>query len=334
MKAAASILFASILASAAFGAGGTLTGTVKDPAGAPFKGAFVRLRNERNKVTISVLSDSQGRYRAQNVPPGVYEVRATAMGFKADPRPGVKIGDGSSATQDFALEKGMVRWSDLSVYQGSKLLPEGKGKDLLFGRCFACHGFQSRMASTRRDENGWLRAVNFMRDDMHYFLSPGFTDQNAADVVSYLTKTFGEDSDLPRSPADLPAYKSLVRNFGDEAMKIQYVDYELPGPNRFPWSGVPDKDGKIWMPYYGRANRIARLDPGSGEIQEFRVPNQTTAAIHSAVPAPDGTVWFSEQGANKIGRWDPKTEAITEYQAPYLPGKEGQIGRASCRERV
>ncbi len=324
MKAIASVLFATLLTSLAYGAsGGGITGVVKDPSGAPFKGAFVRARNMGKKITISVLSDAQGRYRAPNVPPGEYEVRTMAIGFKSDPRTGVKVSDGGSTPLDFALEKGMVRWSDLSVYQGSKLLPEGKGKDVLFGRCFACHGFQTRMVSTRRDEAGWIRAVNFMRDDMHYFLGATFTDQNAADVISYLNNTFGVDSDLPRSPAELPGYKELVRNFSDEAMKIAYVDYDLPGPNRFPWSGVPDKDGKIWMPYYGKANRIGRLDPGTGEVQEFRVPNQTTAAIHSAVPAPDGTVWFSEQGANKIGRWDPKTQAITEYQAAYTPGKEG-----------
>jgi streptogramin lyase len=44
------------------------------------------------------------------------------------------------------------------------------------------------------------------------------------------------------------------------------------------------------------------------------VPNIGTAAIHSAVPAPDGSVWLTEQGSNKLGRWDPATKEITEYQ--------------------
>jgi len=25
-------------------------------------------------------------------------------------------------------------------------------------------------------------------------------------------------------------------------------------------------------------------------------------------------VWLTEQGSNKLGRWDPTTETITEYQ--------------------
>jgi virginiamycin B lyase len=34
-------------------------------------------------------------------------------------------------------------------------------------------------------------------------------------------------------------------------------------------------------------------------------------------------VWLAEQGSNRIGRWDPVTEKITEFQDAYLPGKEG-----------
>jgi virginiamycin B lyase len=80
-----------------------------------------------------------------------------------------------------------------------------------------------------------------------------------------------------------------------------------------PWSAHPDKDGKFWIPYYGRANKIARLDPETGEMTEFPVPNLGTAAIHSAVPGPDGSVWLTEQGSDKLGKWDPVTQQITEF---------------------
>ena len=32
------------------------------------------------------------------------------------------------------------------------------------------------------------------------------------------------------------------------------------------------------------------------------------------IPAPDGTVWFTEFFLNKIAHLDPKTKEITEYQ--------------------
>src|ERR1700676_3397451 len=74
-----------------------------------------------------------------------------------------------------------------------------------------------------------------------------------------------------------------------------------------------------------KKRRIQMIDdnPKTGAIKEYKVPNQGPAFIHSAVAAPDGTVWLAEQAPNKLGKWDPKTEAIVEYQDPDPHGNEG-----------
>ena len=323
---------ALVFSLASFVQAATVAGTVKGPDGNSFRGAFVQARNTSTKVLVSVLTDKEGRYRIENLPAGNYQVQVKAVGYRTDPRADVNLTADQNATYEFALQQGTVRWSDLSQYQGEVLFPEAKGKDLLVGRCFACHGFQSRMASVRRDEEGWRDRVNYMVTTMHFFLGglgAPFNDQNAADVTTYMNSLFGEESVLPKSPADLPKYKDVVRSYVDDAMKIVYVEYEMPGPNRMPWSAFPDKNGNYWMPYYGKADMIGRLDPKTGEVQEYPVPFQGTAAIHSAVPAADGSVWLTEQGSNRIGRWDPATRAITEFQDPYIPGKEGTVAGGS-----
>src|SRR5258707_9671354 len=106
----------------------TITGTVTGPDGAPFRGAFVQARNAKSKITVSVLSDSQGRYHVDNLGAGDYRVQIVAPGFRADPKSGVALSADQSLTQNFVLQKGIVRWSDISLYQGQKLLPEGEGK--------------------------------------------------------------------------------------------------------------------------------------------------------------------------------------------------------------
>jgi virginiamycin B lyase len=295
----------------------TIAGTVTGPDGAPFRGAFVQARNAATKITVSVLSDTAGHYQVPDLTAGDYRLAIRASGYRSDPKSGIKLTADQTASYDFGLQKSLVRWSDLSFYQGAKLLPEDRGKDLLFTHCFACHGFESRMAAVTRDEQGWRDRVAYMREAMGFFINRPqnqFTDQKADDITYYLNRMFGEDSALPKSPADLPAYKDTVHSFSDEAMRIVFVEYETPGPNRMPWSAYPDKEGKFWIPYYGRANKIGQLDPVSGVITEFPVPETGTAAIHSAVPAPDGSVWLTEQGSNKLGKWDPKTQKITEYQ--------------------
>src|SRR5258708_12050080 len=194
----------------------TIAGTVTGPDGAPFRGAFVQARNAATRITVSVLSDTQGHYRVPDLAAGDYRVAIRAPGYKVDPKSGVKLAADQNAAYDFALQKGLVRWSDLSFYQGAKLLPEDRGKDLLFTHCFACHGFESRMAAVTRDEQSWRDRVAYMREAMGFFINRPqnqFTDQKADDITYYLNRLFGEDSALPRSPADLPAYQGTVHRF-------------------------------------------------------------------------------------------------------------------------
>jgi len=319
MRASTRLMLAvgSIIAAMSGADAATISGTVTGPDGKPFRGAFVQARNLKTKITVSVLSDSAGKYRVENLSPGEYRLQMRAIGFKADPKSGITLSPDQNLIQDLALAQGMVRWSDISMHQGKKLLPEARGKEELFTHCMACHGFESRMAAVVRDEDGWRDRVSYMKDAMGYFIMRpafGFNEQKTENVISYINQMFGENSKLPKSPADLPQYQSEVRPISDEGLKIVYVEYDTPGPNRMPWSAHPDKDGTFWVPYYGRANKIANLNPVTGEMKEYPVPNMGTAAIHSAVPHPDGSVWLTEQGSNKLGRWDPQTRQITEYQ--------------------
>lgn len=304
--------------------GATVSGTVKGPDGAPVEGAFVQAQNTRTKMSFFVLSDNQGRYRVDKLPAGEYRVQIKATGLRGEPKSGVTLAADQSVSLDFALQTGMVRWNELSIYQAKKLWPEEKAKETIFTKCFICHGFQTRMASVRRDADGWADRVQFMRDSMHFSLSYRITDQDAAEVSAYLNKLYGVDSTFPKSPAELPEYKETVRPFSSDAMNIAYVEYEMPGPSRMPFSAAPAKDGSVWIPNFGIGNKITRLDPKTAEMQDFPVPNVGTAAVHSAFAAPDGSVWLTEQASDKLGRWDPKTQKITEYQDTYLPGKEGR----------
>jgi virginiamycin B lyase len=314
------ILFIFV-SSASYGA--TITGTVKGPDGAPFQGAFVQAQNTKTKMTFMALSGTDGHFTVENLPAGTYQLMTKTTGYRTDPRTGVTLTADQNASYDFSLAKVPVRWNEISIYQAGKLWPASAGKDKIFSTCFTCHGFQTRMASVRRDEDGWKDRVAFMRDAMKFGLADRVNDQEAATIAEYLNSLFGQDSVLPKSPEDDPKYKPTVRPFSEDAMNIKYVEYDMPGPSRMPFSAAPDKDGNFWIPDFGIANKITKLDPNTGMMQDFSVPNVGTAAVHSAVPWTDGTVWLTEQGSNKIGKWDPATQKIVEYQDSYLPGKLG-----------
>lgn len=71
------------------------------------------------------------------------------------------------------------------------------------------------------------------------------TAQKAHDIAEHINSLFGDASVLPRSPSDMPEYSVMVRHFGDEATKIVYVEYEMPGPSGIPWDANPAKDGSV-----------------------------------------------------------------------------------------
>ena len=69
----------------------TIAGTVAGPDGAAFRGAFVQARNAKTKITVSVLSDRDGKYRIENLPAGEYRLQIKAPGYKSDPKSGVNL---------------------------------------------------------------------------------------------------------------------------------------------------------------------------------------------------------------------------------------------------
>src|SRR6185312_2640955 len=106
----------------------TITGTVTGPDGKPFRAAFVQARNAQLKMTVSVLSDKEGKYVVESLPAGDYRLSIRATGYKADTKGGLKLTADQNASQDFVLQTGAVRWTDISIYQGLQLLPDARGK--------------------------------------------------------------------------------------------------------------------------------------------------------------------------------------------------------------
>ncbi|HVB34111.1 MAG TPA: carboxypeptidase regulatory-like domain-containing protein [Patescibacteria group bacterium] len=320
--------------------GATISGTVKGPAGKPFEGAFVEAQNTTTNISTDVLSHADGRYTVPNLPAGTYRLTIRAVGYKAVPQSETLQSADQHAKADFALQKGAVSWTDLSVWQGRTLLPDGPGKDLIFGAkgksgglCFACHEFQTRMASRRLNYQGWLGLVNYMRyDAVSYFIGPNgtfpFSNQMAGQVATYLTQVFGVDSTLPASPADLPSYQATVRNFSNEAMNIVYVVYPTPDQTWLPFQMYPPtakgypSDGSIWVANFGNANEVDRIDPVTGKAQVYHAPCSHAANIHAIEIGPRGDAWFGESGCNSVGRVDVKTGKVTEYYEKYPPGLE------------
>ena len=87
-------------------AGGSVTGTVKDPSGGVIPGATVTLMNTTLGNQFNAVTDGQGAYAFPNVPVGRYDLLVNLDGFKPLKRTGIAVDINSRLQMDATLEVG------------------------------------------------------------------------------------------------------------------------------------------------------------------------------------------------------------------------------------
>ena len=127
---------------------------------------------------------------------------------------------------------------------------------------------------------------------------------------------------------------TLIGRHGDANGEVQTYDVPtafaglasiVTGPKNDLWFGE-DLSGQIGH---------ATLDPAGGapSIEEFSLPAGANSHAVGITTGSDGNVWFAEVFANKIGKIDENTHAITEFDVPtansqpfwITPGPDGAL---------
>src|SRR6185437_4517542 len=193
---------AAILALAGSAQAATISGTITDAGNAPIAGVFVQAQNTAANRLVSVLSDGSGHFRLSNLPAWQWVVSAHgtgSTGLDSTPQTATVAAD-QNLTLNLNAAPAPLKWTEISMYQVRSLLPDAQGKTVLYQNCFACHGFETRMAGRApHSEEEWQTLVDYMVNSMHFFLGPvahvGPAEEK--EVVDYLTTNFGPGSKLP-----------------------------------------------------------------------------------------------------------------------------------------
>src|SRR5258708_237083 len=83
---------------------GTIRGTVSDPSGAVIPGVKIQAVHVATNAASSVASTGAGNYSIQSLPAGMYQVEATAPGFKKLVRSNVLVEIGVVVGLDLQME--------------------------------------------------------------------------------------------------------------------------------------------------------------------------------------------------------------------------------------
>ena len=326
---------------------GSVQGVVKSASGQALSGAYVKLFNPEKRLTFMVISQEQGRYTLNNLPPGSYTVQGIGNGFQSKPAP-VELRGGPPATADVSLTDkqgdpvangwirtpGRVAGNEMDNELPPPNLPEGDGKQIVMTKCAQCH-YLHRLTQMRFAPGIWEQKIAWMRERIHENPTKAvdLTDQEAKTVVAYLSKNFNGEPGSYNPRFDLNGRLSRNLLKGDAA-KYVAVDFEIPVANAAAHDMTVDPRGVAWVNELNSYN-LGRFDPKTYTFTQVPPPAATvklTALNHMGPPARGAgdSIWMAEIGANR--RWlqfDTRTQEFTSYPVP--PDFKGPVSGNTMR---
>ncbi len=306
------------LAPAAF----SLTGVVRSQAQRPMEGVLVKAK--RGTITITVVSDEQGRYAfpADKLSPGTYMLGVRAVGYKLpNSNVGVTV-TSQGSTKNLTLTE-VAKTQEAEQLQPAEWLmsvPSEIGQKHELTSCLGCHNITLPMQSSY-DAAGFLIAIERMRGwdpsasvadpiALPYRVGPRPRDGALAKYLASVNlssgrKTWSFD------------FKTFPRPAG-EATKVIYTEYDLPRANAEPHDVELGPDGMIY--YIDFAQPMAgRLDPRTGATKEWRLPvfrpGFPAGSLDMAIDK-DGNLWIARLFQAGVAKLNVKTGLVTDYPIP------------------
>lgn len=327
-----------------------LTGTIASQAEPRMEGVVVSARRVGSTITVSVMSDAQGRYSfpLDRLEPGSYALRVRAIGYDLDGPSTVTVAAGKTTQADLTLRKTQNLAAQLSNGEWFMSWPgETRIKNGLLN-CTQCHGLQPIVQSNYTSEQ-WVGVIGRMgRYSQGSTLTrpqlrPGKGTGNAI-LAQSMAGREGEPpvaAELVKQTADYLAsinlsggrstwsypLKTYPRPTGKSTRAI-VTEYDLPRPETLPHDAVADANGLIWYGDFG-THVLGVLDAKSGKVTEYPMPITKPNAPHGSLDVvldQQGNVWMGTMYQGSLAKFDRKTQTFQTWGSPtYLERDDARI---------
>ena len=299
------------------------------------EGVLVSARKAGSTITVTVVSDAQGRYSfpANRLEPGQYALKIRATGYMLEGPRSVDIGAQKNAAADLKLRKATVD-ETASQLSDSEWLMSWPGtrqqKDAIRG-CNHCHTYE-RIMRTKYDDGAMLATIERMsRYSPSSFplliqphptrrIGPGPATPESRERLAATRKAnagFLTSLNLSKTETWSYEFKTLPRPKG-KATRVIYTEFDLPSRTRQPHDVVIDTQGYAWYASFGE-QILGRLDPKTGAVKECPIPvlkpNRNMGVLDVQLDA-DENLWVGNGFQNAIQMFDRKTETWKSYPLP------------------
>jgi virginiamycin B lyase len=315
------------------GASASLTGQVTSTEEGAMEGVLVSTRKDGSTITLTVVTDDQGRYRfpAGRLEPGHYALRIRAGGYDLDSPSSVNIPAGKNATADIKLRKTSNLASQLTNADWLASFPGTPEQKASIQGCTHCHTLE-RIARSHHDAEEFMGVLDRMArhtpESFPLMVQPDGpgrigrgelnTDQQAQQQASR-QKQANYLSTLNLSSVEQWPYtlKIAPRPTG-KATQVVIMEYDLPKRTRQPHDVVLDSDGTVWYASFGEPI-LGKLDPKTGKATEYPMPVLKPGHINGNLDLEfdeDQNLWIAMTFQAGIAEFNHKTEKFKIFKLP------------------
>jgi len=265
-----------------------LSGQVSSAEEGQMEGVLISAKMAGSTVTVTVVSDEKGRFQfpSPKMPPGRYALRIRAVGYDFESPAAVETTANKTVTADLKLRKTTDLAAQLSNAEWLASLPGTEQQKASIRNCTHCHTLE-RVLRSRFSADPFATVIERMSTypQLSFPLMP--QKLVAARIGG------GEDP-----------LEQKLEGWRRQAQYLSTVNLSS-GPS---WN----YDFKTHPRPKGKAARVI--------YTEYDLP-QKTRQPHDVIVDSQGMAWYASFGEQILGKLDPKTGKITEYQLPRLkPG--------------
>jgi streptogramin lyase len=280
-------------------AGPALTGTVTAGPEA-LEGVLVSAKKSGSTITTTVVSGKDGRYSfpAGRLEPGTYSLRIRAIGYDLDWPNEISVTADNTAAADLTLRAAKDKASQLTNAEWLASMPGTDAQKGQLLNCVGCHTLARPLNSKYTAEEFLTQILPRMQ---------GYVNQS-----------------MPLHP-QLRRAERLREERGDQRVQVYRGTADYLASINLSSHPTWNFELKTLPRPTGAATRVI--------YTEYDLPRESIEP-HDVVVDDKGTVWFSSFGEQYLGKLDPKTGKLTEFEIPeHKPGfPTGLLGLRSDAE--
>ncbi len=262
-----------------------VTGRVTSAEDGPLEGVLVSAKKAGSTITTTVVTDEQGEYRfpQSRLEPGHYALRIRAVGYDLDGPDAFDVAAHKMTRADLKVRKAQDVASQLSNAEWIDSVPGTASEKAILRPCSHCHTLE-RILRSRHDKEQFVSVIERMA---------------TYPQLSFPLKI--QKLPAPRIGPGVVTQEQRQAAWRRQAEYLATINLSAGAPWSYPFKTLPRPKGKATKVIY----------------TEYDLP-QRTRQPHDVIVDSQGMAWFASFGEQILGKLDPKTGSVIEYQVPLL----------------